>query len=327
MNCYNVIQCTRGEPSRHLCDIMSRDDVDPRAAVFGYLKKAAAQPHRRDYANDEEDDDEPLPHHHHAHYNQTTHPHRRHTIPDHERRPLMEGQVEEVVMAKGWKIGTDDDVAMVDVFIIDETYQTTRQLQFWITIVELTMAIAFMFVGALVVSDAFDVNTYVFVIVGSILSVVVILFIHVSAIIKTWSRSSGMSHTHFNTVTAPVIAGIIVQGVSFFCLGLWVSDNCTCCETANCQPDPLDFAGLTRFYVSWAILIGLNAVWALFVYRALIAHIYPEAKVPTTADPSRTKTPLAFQHQQHRADAMSQQMGPPASRMAREAADRQALYK
>jgi hypothetical protein len=174
-----------------------------------------------------------------------------------------------------------------------------------VTIIELCMSISFMIVGALAVSETFQMNTYIFTIVGSITSVVVVLFVHFTALLKMWARSSMMSHEHMLIVTLPVASGIILLGISFLILGVWVSDNCTCCNTADCQPDPLDFKSVARYFIAWAVLVVMNAIWAYTIVQALLAHMYPEMKVPITSDTSRTKMPAAFQEHQKRADEIS----------------------
>jgi heme/copper-type cytochrome/quinol oxidase subunit 2 len=141
------------------------------------------------------------------------------------------------------------------------------------------------------------------VIVGSILSVVVLL-VHIFAGIKIWARSSDMSHTHVFNISMPICTGIIFLAIAFWVLGRWVSKYCTCCETAACQPDPLDFTNVARFHIAWTIMVIVNVIWLYTVMRALFSHMYPERKVPTTADPTRTSMPLNIRRQQEQADAL-----------------------
>jgi len=238
------------------------------------------------------------------------------------RAELEEGDVEEIVAREGWKIGTGEDATAVDVFVLDTDYNMTHQLQFWLTIIELCMAVAFAVTGAFAVSDTITINTYVFVIVGSIMSVVVVVFVHICAIVKMWARASDMSHDHMFTVTLPVFTGIFFLAIGFLVLGKWVSDYCTCCETANCQADPMDFTSVAKYHVAWTIFVVTNVVWSYTIVRALFAHIYPELMVPTTANPSKTTFPLAFRQLQEQADLDRPLIMSTAARMANGRSDR-----
>jgi fumarate reductase subunit D len=223
-----------------------------------------------------------------------------------------EGEVSRVTLKENWRIGAGAETVATDVFILDESYEMQFQILFWITMIELLMCVIFIFVGILVISDTFDNNNYLFTIIGSVASAVVVLFLHGFAVIRMWSRSSRMSHNHNREVRMPFFFGIVLLALGFFTLGRWISDNCTCCATSDCQPDPANFEELVEFYAAWAVMVFMNVAWLFTIVRALFAHIYPEEKVPTTADPRRTKLPLEFQKQQRQANlarATMQQKG------------------
>jgi fumarate reductase subunit D len=248
----------------------------------------------------------PNPHHHHRHEISNGYD------VEYENPAAEEGEVSRVTLKENWRIGAGAETVATDVFILDESYEMRFQILFWITIIELLLCAIFIFVGILVISDTFDNNNYLFTIIGSVTSAVVVLFLHGFAVIRMWSRSSRMSHNHNREVRMPFFFGIVLLALGFFTLGRWISDNCTCCATSDCQPDPANFEELVEFYAAWAVMTFMNVAWLFTIVRALFAHIYPEEKVPTTADPRRAKLPLEFQKQQRQADlarATMQQKG------------------
>jgi hypothetical protein len=262
-------------------------------------------------AKDEYRDPNP-PYYNQRSNNGHAHEQRPHPGPDYEVHDFAEGDISEVTLKEAWKIGIGSESVAVEVFVYDEDYHYPYQILFWITVAELAMALIFALISVLVLSDTYENNNYLFTVIGSILSVVIVMILHGCSMIRSWSRSSKMSHNHNTKVRMPFFFGAFLLGVGFFVMGRWVSDNCDCCSTSECQPDITDFDNFVEFYAAWGTMLFVNIVWIHSIIPALIAHINPEEKVPTTSDPRKTKLPLEFQIQQKKADktrATMQQKG------------------
>lgn len=243
------------------------------------------------------------PHHHHVPMSDTRDSPAYTPVPGAPEPRLKEGDVKSVELKERWVVGVGTETTPVEVFVMDEHYQYMSRILFWITIMELLMGGAFALVGALVVTDTFTNNNYLFVVIGGVLSVVIVMVLHGFAVIRLWSRSSSMSHHHNREVRMPFFFGIFLLGIGFFVLGRWITDNCDCCDADDCQPDDTNFAQLAEYYAAWGIFTILDFIWVYTIVRALYAHVYPEVKVPTTADPFKATLPLDLQEEIDKADA------------------------
>lgn len=227
----------------------------------------------------------------------------------------IDNDVKSVRIRESWVIGQKHETTPIDLFVIDENYEFTSRLLFWITVAELTMGLVYALIALLVISDVYDNNNFLFVVIGAVLATALVLVLHGFANIREFSRSSRMGHVHNRDSRNPFFFGIVTLGIGFFILGRWIWDNCDCCETSDCQPDITDARQVATFYSAWATFLPLDVIWIYTIIRALNAHIYPELKVPTSADTQVSTLPLEIQKEIKKSDTKRAKMEEEGSNM------------
>jgi hypothetical protein len=159
---------------------------------------------------------------------------------------------------------------------IDVTIPRTNFI-FKLEIVELAFFVAQIIIAYLVVNQDIVINNYIYLIVGSICALI-ILVLHIFNIILYTRAHPDASARH--VVSISITAGIaaVTQILVWFLLGRWIIAYGFCCGTSENQPNPLDLANYTRFYLSYGTMFDTLMIAVLFNYGySIVSHLYPES--------------------------------------------------
>lgn len=150
---------------------------------------------------------------------------------------------------------------------------------FWIEIIEIMYAATILLISYLILGDFIQINNYIFLIVGSIISLIILSF-HIFSLFF-YNRGNPELSTRHNT--ALIITALVAVGAQIFIwlsLGRWIITYGICCETSQNQPNPLDIANYTRFINSYTIMFVLSIIMISFGYpRSIVCHLYPEVSM------------------------------------------------
>jgi hypothetical protein len=155
---------------------------------------------------------------------------------------------------------------------------------FWIEIVEMAFFTSLIIISYLVMGDIVVINTYIFLIAGSIISLI-ILSLHLFNIILYQRSNPDLSSRHSKAIYFTAGTAIFTQIFTWLSLGRWIISYGFCCGTAENQPNPLDITNFTRFYLAYAVMFVLDTICLIFCYaNSITAHMYPETSGVLTED-------------------------------------------
>lgn len=147
---------------------------------------------------------------------------------------------------------------------------------FWIEVVEMAFFTSLIVISYLILGGVIVINNYIFLIVGSIISLI-ILSLHLFNIILYQRSYPDLSARHSKAIYFTAGTAIFTQIFTWLSLGRWIISYGFCCGTAENQPNPLDIANFTRFYLAYAVMFVLDVICLIFCYNnSIVAHMYPE---------------------------------------------------
>lgn len=174
-----------------------------------------------------------------------------------------------------------------EVVQIEETIDVTIprfNTIFWIELVEMAYFTSLIVISYLILGGVIVINNYIFLIVGSIISLI-ILSLHLFNIILYQRSYPDLSARHSKSVYFTAGVAIFTQIFTWLSLGRWIISYGFCCGTSENQPNPLDIANFTRFYLAYAVMFVLDIICLIFCYvNSITAHMYPETSAVMSED-------------------------------------------
>ena len=147
---------------------------------------------------------------------------------------------------------------------------------FWIEIVQIIWMTTTSIVGLLVLTHAVEINNYVFLIAGALLTLILCSLQVFLYFVQKNKYPSLTNEGYYNDIGTCVVVTFVMEVFTWLSLGIWIRDFAICCDQANCQPNPVDINNFTRFYLSYILLMVLPLVTMIWVYpRSIIAHLNP----------------------------------------------------
>lgn len=149
-------------------------------------------------------------------------------------------------------------------------------------IVSICMYASFAVVSGLVAATGADeINTYLYLIIGTVLNGIITLGAHLPMSVYYWMKRKqyGLTHHHLISTTLPLVVSIPVMIFGWFGLGRWISSFGSCCGLDENQPNPANAEELNQFVWAHASLAVASLISFMYFPFSIWAHLYPEVDV------------------------------------------------
>lgn len=149
-------------------------------------------------------------------------------------------------------------------------------------VVSVCMYMSFAVVSGMVAATgAAEINTYLYLIIGTVINGLVTLGAHLPMSVFYWMKRGqrGLTHDHLISTTMPIIVSIPVMIFGWFGLGRWISSYGACCDIDDNQPNPLFAEEYNQFVWGHASLAVASIFAFMYFPQSILAHLYPEVDV------------------------------------------------
>ena len=150
---------------------------------------------------------------------------------------------------------------------------------FYIECIEMIMMFACCIISLLSVNLIIDMSSKIYLIVGSILFGVILIFVHLPVFIVYWAKNNMLNHVHMSSVSLSLIVNIICNAFIWTSFGFWSRDYVDEFELDSDVFDTSHPEIFSRFAFSHAILISLFIITLSLYPNSLWAHMHPEMVV------------------------------------------------
>jgi len=156
---------------------------------------------------------------------------------------------------------------------------------FWIQVFKVALMVTVIIIAYLVGTGISAINNYLYLIFGSILTLIICGF-YLIYLITYSMRNPNLAYDHTGTLWWSAIFTALAMLVSWFELGRWCIVYASCCGFDGSQPVPGNLVNFIRFVGSYAIMMVFPAVpLSIFTGRVFTAVMYPL----TTVQPKKKK--------------------------------------
>jgi len=147
---------------------------------------------------------------------------------------------------------------------------------FWIEVFQIVWMTTTTITGFLVFTNSVVINNYIFLIVGSLITLVSCSLQVFFFFIQIQKYPNLSKETYYNDIGTTVVVTFVLEIFAWLSLGIWIRDFGICCDQSGSQPNPFDPNNFNRFYLSYLLLMILPLVAMIMVYpRSIAAHMNP----------------------------------------------------
>lgn len=153
-------------------------------------------------------------------------------------------------------------------------------IMFKLALIEMFSLVACIIISVLVYTTIIDISSKVYLIVGSIVFGVLLIFIHLPTLIIYWSTNNNVNHVHINAISTSYLVAIASNILAWVGIGFWQRDYADKWELdSEIYDDPFDPEIFNRLLNSHAMLAALFTFSLTLYFNTLWAHMHPEIVV------------------------------------------------